>query len=81
MILVKRQTNGKDRIILKRDATIEDVRVEALRLQREFGYVLKMDGKGETCQLFHRSYRGEFLLALETDGLQRWSPPATLLLR
>jgi hypothetical protein len=81
VILVKRQTNGKDRIILKRDATIEDVRAEALRLQRELGYELKMDGKGETCQLVHRSYRGEFLLALEADDSPHWSPPATLPLR
>lgn len=70
MILVKRQTNGNDRIILKRDATTEDVHAEALRLQRELGYELKMDEKGETCQLFHRWYRGEFLLALETDDSQ-----------
>ena len=76
MNLVKRQTNGGDRAILKRDATIEDVRTEALRLQREFGYELKMDGKGETCQLFHRSYRGEFLLKLEADDSQHGSPSA-----
>lgn len=70
---------GNDRIILKRDATTADVRVEALRLQREFGYELKMDGKGEACRLFHRSYRGEFLLTLEADDdSQYWSPPATL---
>lgn len=67
VILVKRQTNGSDRVILKRNATIQDVRTEALRLQRELGYELKMDGKGETCQLCHRSYRGEFLLTLEAD--------------
>jgi hypothetical protein len=77
VILVKRQTNGKDRIILKRDATIEDVRAEALRLQRELGYELKTDGKGDT-RLFHRSFRGEFLLALEADDFQYSSPPSTL---
>lgn len=70
MILVNCQTNGNDRRIVKRDAKIEDVRTEALRLQREFGYQLRMGPQGESCQLFHRSYRGEFLLVLEADGAQ-----------
>ena len=81
MILVKRQTNGKDRIILKRDATIQDVRAEALRLQQELGYEVRMDRQGETCELLHRSYRGQFLLTLEADDSQHWSPLVTVPLR
>lgn len=67
MILTKKQINGNERSVLKRDASIEDIRIEAERLQRQFGYDVKIDPRRGVCQLSHKHYRGVFILALEPD--------------
>ena len=67
MILVKRQTNGTDYTVLKQAASVEDVRTEAVKLQKQFGYDVKMDTRRGTCKLSHKAFSGEFVLALEPD--------------
>lgn len=63
--LVKQQVNGNDRIVLKTDATLEDLRLEAARLQEKFGYEVKPDGKAGSYVATHRFFSGKFVLALE----------------
>jgi len=67
MILVKQQTNGNDRTVLKRDASVEDVQSEVKRLQEQLGYEVTSGQQRGTWLLSHKSYRGEFLLTLESD--------------
>ncbi len=63
--LIKRQINGEDCVVVKRDASTEDLHVEAARLQRELGYRLQLD-KGRYVAT-HDFYRGKFVLELVPD--------------
>lgn len=65
--IVKRQINGKEVTVLKQNATVEDVRREAMRLQQKFGYDVQPDGKPGGYLVTHRFYRGKYVLALEAD--------------
>ena len=65
--MVKRQINGKERTILKENATQEDLRREAARLKELFGYDVEPDGKPGGYLATHRFYRGKYVLTLEAD--------------
>ena len=67
MKLVKNQVNGNERIILKENATADDLRVEAARLRAKFGYEIQPDGRPDRYVATHKFYRGRFLIALEPD--------------
>ena len=63
--LVKRQVNGSDQVVLKRDASSEDLHVEAARLQRQLGYHLELQNGRYLAT--HEAYRGEYVLELVPD--------------
>jgi hypothetical protein len=65
--LVKQQTNGNERVVLKTDATLEDLRAEATRLKKQLGYTVKPDGRVGRYVATHPFYRGKFVLELEND--------------
>jgi hypothetical protein len=67
VILVKRQTNGNELIVLKHNASVEDLEAAAANLQLRFGYEVTADRVRGTCKLSHPYYRGEFVLRLEPD--------------
>ncbi len=41
--LVKQQINGNDRVVLKADATADDLKAEAMRLKSSLGYDVRHD--------------------------------------
>lgn len=63
--LVKQQINGNERVVLKDDATIEDLHAEAERLRSLLGYHLQPDGRAGRFVVTHRFYRGKYVLMLE----------------
>lgn len=64
--LVKNQINGKEHIVLKENASMEDLRQEADRM-RALGYDLKAEERLARYVATHKFYQGRFLLALETE--------------
>lgn len=67
MKLVKQQINGEDRVVLKENATPEDLLNEATHLRTALGYEVQPDGRVGRYLATHRFYRGRYLLALEAD--------------
>lgn len=65
--LVKQQINGKERLVLKENATVDDLRIEAGRLQTTLGYDVQADGRPGRYLATHPFYRGKYLLSLEPD--------------
>jgi hypothetical protein len=65
--LVKQQINGNERVVLKNEATLEDLRMEAKRLKAQLGYQVKQDGRVNRYLATHPFFRGKFVLELETD--------------
>lgn len=65
--LVKRQLNGSERIVLKEEASVDDLRAEADRLRKALGYTVKADERLGRYLATHKFYRGKFVLALEPD--------------
>ena len=65
--LVKNQLNGNDRVVLKDDATADDLRIEAARLRMKFGYDIQPDGGPDKYVATHKYYRGRYMLSLEPD--------------
>ena len=67
MKLVKQQTNGNERLVLKEDATVDDLRVEAARLRTTLGYEVRPDGRANRYLASHPFYRGRYVLSLEPE--------------
>ena len=65
--LVKQQINGSDRTVLKENATAEDLRAEAVRLQHLLGYEVEADERSKRYIATHRFFRGKFVLSLQPD--------------
>jgi hypothetical protein len=65
--LVKRQLNGDDHVVLKADASADDLKAEAARLKKELGYQVQLDKRRGGYLATHAHFRGKFLLALEQD--------------
>ena len=65
--LVKAQINGNERVVLKENATLDDLRLEAARLRTKFGYEVRPDGGVERYVATHRRFRGRYQLALEPE--------------
>lgn len=65
--LVKLQTNGTERRVVKEDATEDDLRVEAARLRAELGYDVQPDGRRGSYVVSHPFYRGRYVLTLEPE--------------
>lgn len=66
MKLVKSQMNGKEHIVLKENASMDDLRVEAERM-RALGYDLKAEERLARYVATHKFFQGRFLLSLETE--------------
>ncbi|MEO5961421.1 MAG: hypothetical protein ABIR80_20110 [Opitutaceae bacterium] len=67
MKLVKQQINGSDRIVLKENASLEDLRAEATRMENSLGYKVKQDGRLGRYTATHKFFSGKFTLSLEAD--------------
>src|SRR5262245_19492527 len=65
--LVKQQTNGDDIVVLKEDATLEDLEAEAKRLRTTLGYQIKPDKRRGTYVASHAFFQGKFVLKLVPD--------------
>lgn len=63
--LVKKQINGSDRVVLKQNASLDDLRSEAVRMHTLLGY--QVEAHGTRFLVSHRFYRGKFELVLEKD--------------
>lgn len=66
MKLIKNQMNGKEHIVLKENASMDDLRAEAERM-RALGYDLKAEERLARYVATHKFYQGRFLLALEAE--------------
>jgi hypothetical protein len=65
--LVKQQINGNDRVVLKTDATADDLRIEAMRLKTLLGYEVRHDKRRGTYLASHGFYQGKYVLMLAPD--------------
>ena len=65
--VVKKQLNGGDRVVLKEHATAEDLKAEAMRLKKQFGYDVQHDKRRGVYIASHDFYQGKFALTLEPD--------------
>ncbi|MES2692941.1 MAG: hypothetical protein V4773_05665 [Verrucomicrobiota bacterium] len=67
MKLVKHQINGNDHLVLKENASLEDLRAEAERLKTELGYELEADERLGRYIATHKFYKGKYVLSLEAE--------------
>jgi hypothetical protein len=65
--LVKQQINGNDHIVLKENASTEDLKAEVARLKTVLGYDVQPDKRRGRYIATHGFFRGKFLVALEQD--------------
>ena len=65
--LVKQQINGNDRVVLKADATADDLKAEATRLKTLLGYEVRHDKRRGTYHASHNFFQGKFVLMLAPD--------------
>lgn len=65
--LVKHQINGQERVVLKENASRDDLRAEASRLHQLLGYQIEPDEHANRYLATHRFFRGRFVLTLEAD--------------
>ena len=65
--LVKQQINGGDHIVLKADATMEDLKAEATRLKTLLGYDVRHDKRRGAYVASHNFFQGKFVLMLAPD--------------
>ena len=65
--LVKQQINGNDRVVLKTDATADDLKSEAMRLKTLLGYEVRHDKRRGTYVASHSFYQGKYVLMLAPD--------------
>jgi hypothetical protein len=65
--LVKQQINGAELVVLKTNASPEDLEVEAERLKTMLGYQVQRDKRRGGYLASHRFYQGKFVLKLAPD--------------
>jgi hypothetical protein len=65
--LVKHQTNGREHLVLKQDASPGDLIAEVARLQKQLGYQVKVDGRPDRYVVTHPFFRGKFTVSLEPE--------------
>jgi hypothetical protein len=65
--VIKQQINGGDRVVLKENATADDLKAEAQRLKKTLGYEIQADKRRGTFIASHNFFRGKFTLSLESD--------------
>jgi hypothetical protein len=65
--LVKQQINGNDWVVLKADATADDLKAEAMRLKSLLGYDVRHDKRRGTYMASHNFFQGKYVLMLAPD--------------
>lgn len=65
--LIKQQTNGRDHMVLKVNASPDDLRAEAMRLQELYGYDIKPGERAGQYLATHPCFHGKFILSLEPE--------------
>ncbi len=65
--LVKQQINGSEVVVLKANATPDDLKSEAMRLKTLLGYEVRHDRRRGTYHASHDFYQGKYLLMLAPD--------------
>jgi hypothetical protein len=65
--LVKQQLNGDEHVVLKENASMEDLKAEVARLTMLLGYDVQPDKRRGRYIATHGFFRGKFVLALEQD--------------
>ena len=65
--VVKQQINGGERIVLRENATADDLKAEAQRMKQTLGYDIQPDKRRGTFIASHSFFRGKFVLSLEPD--------------
>ena len=65
--LVKQQINGGEHVVLKTDATEEDLKSEAMRLKTLLGYEVRHDRRRGIYHATHSFYQGKYVLMLAPD--------------
>ena len=64
---MKHQINGEEHVVLKEDATPDDLRAEADRMQAVLGYEVQSDERLGQFLVSHPFFQGRFVLALEGE--------------
>ena len=65
--LIKQQVNGNEQVVLKTEASPADLREEAERLERMFGYQIKTGERADRVVATHPFFRGKYVLSLEPE--------------
>jgi hypothetical protein len=65
--VVKQQIDGGERVVLKENATADDLSAEAQRMKKTLGYDIQVDRRRGTFIASHSFFRGKFVLSLEPD--------------
>ena len=65
--VVKKQINGGDRVVLKENAMVQDLKSEAMRLKTQFGYDVQHEKRRGTYIISHDFFQGKYVLMLEPD--------------
>jgi hypothetical protein len=65
--LVKHQINGDEHVVLKDDATPDDLRAEADRMHAVLGYEVQSDERLGQFVVSHPFFHGRFVLTLEGE--------------
>jgi hypothetical protein len=65
--VVKQQINGGERVVLKENATADDLKAEAMRMKKLLGYDIQQDKRRGTFVASHSFYQGKFMLMLAPD--------------
>jgi hypothetical protein len=65
--LVKQQLNGDEQVVLKDNASMEDLKAEVTRLKTLLGYDVHPDKRRGRYIATHNFFSGKFVLMLEQD--------------
>lgn len=65
--LIKQQVNGREQVVLKENASPDDLRAEAVRLQELYGYHVQPGERAGKYVATHPFFRGKFIISLEPE--------------
>jgi hypothetical protein len=64
---VKQQLNGNEQVVIKDDASMDDLKAEVTRLKSMLGYNVQPDKRRGRYIATHNFFSGKFILSLEQD--------------
>ena len=65
--LIKQQVNGSGHVVLKENASPADLRAEASRMQKVYGYEVTPGENAGRYIATHPFFRGKYILSLEPE--------------